>query len=150
MIHVVWRASVSVQRLKPRLLECMLGMHTCNAHRGTHMSASAPTAGETNILRVSLPPQSWQTWKGLPGLGTMVTDAPCTQWLLRVGFWCRIVFPEPRLDTIAIFNGMFSILLSLPSSLKTPYSLCGMTALSCQNSPFFQDGSQPWRWRLLQ
>lgn len=63
-----------------------------------------------------------------------------------VGFWCRIVFPEPRLDTITIFNGMFSILLSLPSSLKTPYSLCGVTALSCQNSLFFQDGSQPWRW----
>lgn len=79
----------------------------------------------------------------------MVTDAPCSRWVLR-WVWCRIVFPEPQLDTIAIFNGMFSILLSLPSSLKTPYSLRGVTALSCQNSPFFQDGSQPWRRRLLQ
>lgn len=154
MIHVVWRASVSVQHLKPRAPRMRAGYiqtRTRSEHKriDTHMSFAAPTADWTNILVVSPPPLSWRTWKGLPGPGTMVTDAPCTQWMLR---WaqCRIVFPEPQLDTITIFNGMFTILLSLSSSLKASYSLCGVTALSCQNSAFFQDSSQPWRRRLLQ
>lgn len=79
MIHVMWRASVSIQRLKTQDRWDVRWEHICAQ---THVSVSAPTAGETNILLVSLPPQSWQTWKGLPGPGTMVTDAPCTRWVL--------------------------------------------------------------------
>lgn len=76
-----------------------------------HTSAPAPTAGETNILRVFLPPRSWQMWKGLPGLGTKVTDA-LQSVVAAVGFWCRIV------PWTSIPSPSWNVLYSLISSLK--------------------------------
>lgn len=118
----------------------LLGMHTCSEHvcsgsncrRDEHIASLPPTPVLTDMKGAA--------WAGYHG-------NRCTLHSLAaaVGFWCRRVFPEPRLDTIAVFNGMFSILLSLlPRPPRPPSnSLCGMTALSCQSSPLFQDGSQP-------
>lgn len=106
-----------------------VGEHACTSE---HVQQGCPF----HLQHIASLLPSWQTWKGLPLRGTMVTDAPCCWWVLS-------------LDTISIFNGMFSILLSLPFSFNTSYSL---TALHRQNSPFFsvQDGSQPWQQLLLQ
>lgn len=150
MIHVVWRASVSVRHLKTRAA-CIYATNAyIQANTGTRMSVSAPTAGETNILLVSLSLPILTDMKGAACAG--YHGNRCTLHLMgvAVGIRCRIVFPKPWLDAIASFNGMLSILLSLPSSLKTPYSLCGVTTLSCQNSPFLQDGSKAWQQCLLQ
>lgn len=103
MIHVVWCASVQHPKAgaagnaymqRARLLRLQL--------------QASPT------YWVSLPPRSWQTWKGLPGLGTMVTDAPCTQWLLRWGFGaeqCSLnlgSIPSPSLMECCLFSYLFS------------------------------------------
>lgn len=55
--------------------------HTCSTH--VFSSSNCRPDQHIAILPPSLPSRSWQTWKGLPGLGTMVTDAPCTWWQLR-------------------------------------------------------------------
>lgn len=126
----------------------LLGTHTCSAH----VCSSSNCRRDQHIASLpSLPPRSWQTWKGLPGLGTMVTDAPFTRWLLRWVFGAeqcslnRGSIPLPSIMECSLF----SYLVSRPPS-PTSHSLRGMTALSCQSSPLFQDGSQPWRWHLRQ
>lgn len=124
----------------------LLGMHTCSEH----VCSGSNCRRDEHI--VSLPPTPVLTdMKGAAWAGYHGNRCTLHSLAAAVGFWCRRVFPEPRLDTIAVFNGMFSILLSLlPRPPRPPSnSLCGMTALSCQSSPLSQDGSQPWGWRRL-
>lgn len=78
MIYVVWRASV--RHLKARAACNTYVQHT----RLLQLQLQTrPTYCDSTSFPLSLPSRSWQTWKGLPGLGTMVTDAPCTWWQLR-------------------------------------------------------------------
>lgn len=80
MIYVVWRASV-------RHLQARAACNTYVCVQHTRLLQlqlqTRPTYCNSTSFPPSLPSRSWQTWKGLPGLGTMVTDAPCTWWQLR-------------------------------------------------------------------
>lgn len=66
----------------------------------------------------------------------------CT--LHSVGFQCRI--PEPRFDIIAIFKGMFSVLLFLPSPPRDPpiHSVAWLH-YPAKIAPFSQNVSWPWQ-----
>lgn len=120
----------------------LLGMHTCSEHvcsgsncrRAQHIASLPPAPVLTDMKGAA--------WAGYHGNRCTLHSVAAA-----VGFWCRTVFPEHWLDTIAVFNGMLSILFSQD---PPPHSLCGMTALSCQRSPLFQDGSQPRGWRWMQ
>lgn len=74
MIYVVWRASVRHPKARAACKACM---------QRTRLLQLQLQARQTYCDSPSLHPWSWQTWKGLPRLGTMVTDAPCTWWQLR-------------------------------------------------------------------
>lgn len=128
--------------LKPGPPVSMLQTHTYKQTQALACPFQLQLQARRNILLVSLSLPILTDMKGAACAG--YHGNRCTLHLMgvAVGIRCRIVFPEPWLDAIASFNGMLSILLSLPSSLKTPYSLCGVTTLSCQNSPFLQDGSK--------
>lgn len=93
--------------LKPRLP----GTNTCSAH--VCSSSNCRLDQHIASLPSSLPPQSWQTWKGLPGLGTMVTDAPCIQWQLRWVFGAEEYSLNLRLIPSPSLMERFFILLSL-------------------------------------
>lgn len=97
--------------LKPGLL----GMHTCsenvcsgsNCRRDQHIASLPPIPVLTDMKGAA--------WAGYHGNRCTLHSV-----VAAVGFWCRTVFPEPWLDTIAAFNGMFSILLSLFSRSPLP------------------------------
>lgn len=122
MIHVMWRASVRAQRLKPTWLSA--------GNKHTSMSIFPSLCRRENKL-VSLPPSSWQTWKGLAVPDTMVTDTPCTRWVLRWGFSAE----SPSLGLISSLSSMeysqfsYALISSRPSFIQ-------WHDLICQNSPF--------------
>lgn len=115
-----WRLNDSchVMRLCSNLKPGLLGMHTCSEHvcsgsncrRAQHIASLPPTPVLTDMKGAA--------WAGYHGNRCTLHSVAAA-----VGFWCRTVFPEPRLDTIAVFNGMLSILLSLLSRPPPQFTL---------------------------